>query len=71
MGNIGLELHQNLSYVKATAVFLKCDTLWSKRYQEINTIYNILMKQIYLIRDQNTLEKEFTEKEDEEVQDEY
>ena len=69
MADSGLEVHLSISDMKATAVVLKCDILWNKRHQEINYIDNRLMKQIYLSWEKNSLEGEFVEHDDEEVQD--
>ena len=57
--------------MKSTAVVLKCDTLWSKRYHEIKPIDNRSTKHIYLSWKLNALEEDFVEQEYEEVQDEY
>ena len=39
--NSGLESQQYFSGVKATAIFFKCDPLWSKIHQKINPIGSI------------------------------
>ena len=54
--------------MKATAIVLECDHMWSKRHSKINPIDNILMKQIYLSWEQNFLEEKFVEQKDEEMQ---
>ena len=44
MDDSGLEAHTYISGVKATALVLKCNFLWSKRHYKINPIDNILTK---------------------------